>query len=150
MTELNLPSYDHRLRKQEGQTQIFDEVRKKWLKLNPEEWVRQHFVHFLIQHRGFPIGLIALEKQINIFGLSRRADIVVFSKAGLPWLLVECKAPSIRLETATFSQAASYNIHWKVPYLVITNGLKHYCALIDFANEQYSMLPDIPFYPIEK
>jgi hypothetical protein len=146
MTELNLPSYNSKTRILDEQTQIFDEVRKKWLKLTPEEWVRQHFVHFLINHRQYPAGLIALEKEISILGLTRRSDIVAFRKNGQALLLVECKAPSIRLQTETFSQAAAYNLHWKVPYLVITNGLQHYCAKVDFESGNIEMMADIPFF----
>jgi hypothetical protein len=119
-------------------------LRKKWLVLTPEEWVRQHAVQYLIQQKGYSSGLIHLEKGLKVNGLSKRADIVCYNRKMEPQLLVECKAPEIKLSQATFDQAARYNMTLRVPLLMITNGIEIYCAAIDFENSSYRFLEEVP------
>ncbi len=146
MQELNLPSYEFRYKEENGQVFIFDEIRKKYVVLTPEEWVRQHFTMFLIDQRRVPAGLIMFEKNIRMNSMSRRPDIVVHSRSADPLMIVECKAPELKLSQAAFDQAARYNSVLKVPYLVVTNGLQHYCCRMEEGGHEWRFLPDIPDY----
>ena len=146
METLNLPSYNFNI-KLEGQRKlIFDSIRKKYVVLTPEEWVRQHIVHYLITEKETPISLIAVEKQLTINTLIKRFDILVFNKKGLPQLIIECKAPSIKITQETFDQIARYNLKLNTNYLMVTNGLQHYFCKLDHENKQYKFLKDIPNY----
>jgi len=126
LTPLNLPPYPFKLTDDKGQLTLFDELRKKNIVLTPEEWVRQHFVQFLIRQKQYPKSLIKLEGGLRLHGMAKRTDIVVFNPFGEKILLVECKAPSVAITQATFDQAARYNIVHKVTLLAVTNGLQHY------------------------
>ena len=114
--------------------------------LTPEEWVRQHYVYFLIEEKKYPISLIALEKQLTINNRKKRTDILVFNKEGNHEIIVECKAPSIKITQDTFDQIARYNLKLKANYLIVTNGLEHFYCKMDFENETYIFLKDIPDY----
>ena len=145
--ELNLPQADLRL-KDEGQSkQIFDSVRKRFVALTPEEWVRQHFIHFMINEKKYPASLMGVEMLVRMNELSQRADIVVYQRDGKPWLIVECKAPQITINQDTFYQAARYNITLQVPYIVITNGIEHYC--LHFNGKNFDYLEDLPAFDEE-
>ncbi len=146
MQKLNLPSYSFKLKSNEKHTLIFDNLRKKYFVLTPEEWVRQHYVQFLIKDKNYPVSLIALEKQLIINNRKKRTDIVIFNKEGNPDIIVECKAPHIKISQATFDQIARYNLKLKANYLVLTNGMEHYYCKMDFENETYVFLKDIPNY----
>jgi len=146
MQKLNLPFYNFKLKSSEKHTLIFDDLRKKYLVLTPEEWVRQHFVRFLVDEKKYPTTLIAIEKQLKINNLTKRTDIVVFNKEGNPDILVECKAPNIKITQTTFDQIARYNLQLKANYLIVTNGLQHYFCKMDVVNETYIFLEDIPNY----
>ena len=146
MQKLNLPTYDFRLKSSENKTLIFDNLRKKYLVLTPEEWVRQHFVHFLNDEKKYPISLIAIEKQLTINNRKKRTDILVFNKEGKHDIIVECKAPSIKITQDTFDQIARYNLKLKANYLIVTNGLSHFYCKMDFENETYVFLKEIPDY----
>ena len=146
MQKLNLPSYSFKLKSNEKHTLIFDNLRKKYLVLTPEEWVRQHVVRFLIKEKKYPASLIALEKQLIINNLKKRTDIVVFNKEGNPYIIVECKAPTIKINQDTFDQIARYNLKLNANYLMITNGLEHYFCQLDTTNETYVFLENIPDY----
>jgi len=146
MQELNLPSYEFRLKKDDGQVRIFDEVRKKYVALTPEEWVRQHFIMYLINQKQVPAGLIILEKQLIMNKMSRRPDILIHDKQGKPVMIVECKAPEVNITQDTFDQVARYNSVLSVKYLVVTNGLQHFCCLMDYQRNTYRFLEDIPEY----
>ena len=146
MQKLNLPNYTFKLKSNENKTLIFDKWRKKYLVLTPEEWVRQHFVQFLIDEKKYPVSLIALEKQLTINNLKKRTDIVIFSSDGTPNIIVECKAPKIKIAQDTFDQIARYNLKLNANYLVVTNGLQHYFCKLDKENETYIFLEDIPNY----
>ena len=146
MQKLNLPTYNFKLKSNEKQTLIFDNLRKKYFVLTPEEWVRQHFVQFLIEEKKYPVSLIALEKQLVVNNLKKRTDIVIYNKLGVPDIIVECKAPHIKISQDTFDQIARYNLKLKAKYLIVTNGIEHYFCRMDFENETYIFLNDIPKY----
>jgi hypothetical protein len=146
MQKLNLPNYKFRVKSNENKTLIFDNLRKKYMVLTPEEWVRQHFVQFLIQEKKYPVSLIALEKQLTINNRKKRTDILVFNKEGSPEIIVECKAPKIKITQATFDQIARYNLKLKANFLIVTNGLEHFYCKMDFEKETYIFLKDIPDY----
>ncbi len=146
MQELNLPSYEFRLKKDDGQVRIFDEVRKKYVALTPEEWVRQHFIMYLIKQKQVPAGLIILEKQLIMNKMSRRPDILIHNRQGEAVMIVECKAPEVNITQDTFDQVARYNSVLSVQYLVVTNGLQHFCCQMDYKGNTYRFLEDIPEY----
>jgi hypothetical protein len=143
---LNLPPYPFRLTDENGQLSVFDELRKRSIILTPEEWVRQHFVQYLIKQKHYPKSLIKLEGGLKLHGMAKRSDIVVHNSAGEKILLVECKAPSVAISQNTFDQAARYNMVHKVKLLVVSNGLQHYYCHIDFENECYQFLEELPSY----
>lgn len=143
MLELSLPAFEYKVKKQGGTVLIFDVVRKKYVVLTPEEWVRQHVVHYLLEVKSYPIALVAVEREIDLYGLRRRFDVVVFDRKGEPWLLVECKAPSVQLTRQVFDQAFRYNITLAAPYVAITNGVTHYCGKIN-PTHGFSFLSDFP------
>ena len=146
MQPLNLPSYPIKLKEEKGEEYIFDAVRKKYLKLQPEEWVRQNFIQYLVNEKKYPMSLMEVEKGLKYNELQKRADIVLNSSFGEPVVLVECKAPQVKISQNTFEQVAVYNTVFKVPYLIVTNGLEHFCAKIDFQNHSFEFLEEIPIY----
>ena len=148
MQKLNLPNYKFKLKSNENKTLIFDNLRKKYMVLTPEEWVRQHFVQFLIEEKNYPPSLIAIEKQVLVNNLKKRSDILVFNKEGNPDIIVECKAPKIKITQATFDQIARYNSTLNANFLVVTNGLNHFYCKMDFENETYIFLKEIPDYKL--
>jgi hypothetical protein len=123
---------------------IFDEIRKKFIVLTPEEWVRQHVIQFLLQNLKYPKSYINVEKLIKVNGLSKRYDGIVFKPNGEIFLLIECKAPEIPISQNTFDQIARYNLELKAQYLMVTNGLNHYFCQMDFENEKYVFLKELP------
>lgn len=146
MDKLNLPSFQFRVKKQEHRMMIFDEIRRKFVTLTPEEWVRQNFIKYLCQHLGYPQQLMAIEKSVNVNGIQQRADIVIYSRRGSPVMIIECKASHVSISNEVFAQAARYNMKLKVDYLILTNGLKHYGAKLDYANETYNLLSELPAF----
>ncbi|MHB0756465.1 type I restriction enzyme HsdR N-terminal domain-containing protein [Polaribacter sp. M15] len=146
MIKLNLPSYNFKLKSSENRTLIFDNLRKKYVVLTPEEWVRQNFVSFLIDVKKYPASLIAIEKQLTINNRKKRTDILIFDKKGAHNIIVECKAPHVKITQATFDQIARYNLKLKANYLIVTNGLAHFYCKMDFTNETYIFLHEIPNY----
>jgi hypothetical protein len=146
MQKLNLPTYNFKFKSSENKTLIFDKLRKKYMVLTPEEWVRQHFVYFLIEEKKYPVSLIAIEKQLTINNLKKRSDILVFNTDGKPEIIVECKAPSIKITQDSFDQIARYNLKLKANYLIVTNGLEHFYCKMDFKKETYVFLKMIPDY----
>lgn len=143
MIELSLPAFDYKVKKQGGNVLIFDIIRKKYVVLTPEEWVRQHLVHYLINVKKCPPALIAIEREIELYGMPRRFDVMVFDRTGTPWLLVECKAPSVPLRRQVFDQAFRYNITLSAPYVAVTNGVNHFCGKID-SKRGFVFLSDFP------
>lgn len=146
MQPLNFPKFSFRFKNSENKVSIFDTVRKKFIILQPEEWVRQHCVHYLMTEKNYPHSLINVEKELTINNLKKRYDIVVFNTQGEVHLIVECKAPQIRIDQSTFDQIARYNLSLKANYLMVTNGLEHYYCQMDFESESYVFLKDIPEY----
>lgn len=144
MQQLNFPSYSFRFKNSENKVSIFDEIRKKFVIFTPEEWVRQHVVRFLLEEKKYPKSYINVEKLIKINDLSKRYDIVVFQPNGSIFLLIECKAPEVQISQQTFDQIARYNLVLNAQYLMVTNGLNHYFCQMDFENEQYNFLKDLP------
>ncbi|UGS22197.1 type I restriction enzyme HsdR N-terminal domain-containing protein [Flavobacterium cyclinae] len=144
MQKLNFPVYSFRFKNSENKVSIFDEIRKKFILLTPEEWVRQHVVQFLLQDKKYPKSYINVEKLIKINNLSKRYDGVVFEPNGEIFLLIECKAPEVPISQQTFDQIARYNLVLKAKYLMVTNGLNHYFCQMDFENEKYVFLKELP------
>ena len=149
MQNLNLPIYSIKLIKEGNKTLVFDPIRKKNIILTPEEWVRQNFIQFLIKEKNYPPSLIAVEMEINLLNTKKRCDIVLYNNKGLPHMIVECKAPSIKISQDTFDQIARYNITLKTDLLVVTNGLQHYVCMMNHQNQRYHFLKEIPNYSNE-
>ena len=150
MQNLNFPTYSFRLKNSENNTHIFDVVRKKFVVLQPEEWVRQHCIQYLIQEKNYPISLINVEKVVLINGLKKRYDIVVFDSNGSLVLVVECKAPKVKISQTTFDQIARYNLTLKAHYLMVTNGLNHYFCTMNHDFESFEFLQNLPDYNTNK
>jgi type I site-specific restriction endonuclease len=146
MQQLHFPNYQFRFKNSENKVSIFDEIRKKFIILTPEEWVRQHVVRFLLEEKKYPKSLINVEKVLKVNGLRKRYDVVVYNPDGSIFVLVECKAPEIKISQATFDQIARYNMTLKSTFLMVTNGLNHYFCQMDFENEKYSFLENLPNY----
>jgi hypothetical protein len=144
--DLNFPKFEYRFKNTENKVSIFDVIRKKFVILQPEEWVRQHCIHYLIVHKKYPKSLINIEKELTINGLKKRYDIVIFNPDGSIFLIVECKAPKITINQTTFDQIARYNLALNAEYLMVTNGINHYYCQMDIKAEKYQFLKDIPNY----
>ena len=146
MQNLNFPPYSFRLKNSENNTHIFDVIRKKFVVLQPEEWVRQHCIQYLLQEKNYPISLINVEKVVLINGLKKRYDIVVFNPDGSITLVVECKAPKVNISQSSFDKIARYNLTLKAPYLMVTNGLNHYFCTMNHDLGNYEFLETLPNY----
>lgn len=146
MLSLNLPAFDTKIATRDGKNVIFDVIRRRYVALTPEEWVRQHFVHFLIGHKGYPSALMANEVLLNLNGTKKRCDTVLYARDLSARMIVEYKAPHIEITQEVFDQIARYNIVLKVDYLVVSNGMQHYCCCLDYAKQSYTFLQDIPEY----
>jgi hypothetical protein len=144
MKELNLPSYKFRLKEEGELVFIFDAIRKKFVVLTPEEWVRQNFIRFLIDSKKYPSSLMAVEIGLKYNQLQKRADVLVYNKQGQPHVLIECKAPEVKISQETFHQIAAYNMTFRVNYLVVTNGMDHFCCKMDYESNSYQFLQMIP------
>jgi hypothetical protein len=141
---LNLPGIDGRLRHHEGRIEIFDATRRKFVALTPEEWVRQHFAEYLVNHRGVPRTLTGIEISLKVAGLNKRCDILISNNTGKPCILVECKAPQVAITQSTFDQVARYNLALGIPWLMITNGMVHYACRLAEDETHYAFSPEIP------
>tara|TARA_B110000503_G_C7059761_1_gene376133 strand:- start:677 stop:1129 length:453 start_codon:yes stop_codon:yes gene_type:complete len=150
MQKLNFPTYTFRFKNSENKVSIFDEIRKKFILLTPEEWVRQHVIHFLIEDKKYPKSHINVEKVVKINGMNKRYDAAVFNKDGTLFLLIECKAPEININQKAFDQIARYNMTLKANYLMVTNGLNHYFCAIDLEKEQYLFLKELPEFTLNE
>ena len=146
MPQLNLPFAALKTKSVEGTIQVFGQVRKKYFVLTHEEWVRQHFIHYLNKEKGYPLGLMGVEKMIKYNQLQTRADIVLYNGDGKPTMIVECKAPNIKITQDAFHQIAKYNFQLRVKYLIVTNGLKHFCCQMDYENNKITFSVGIPEY----
>lgn len=146
MVELNLPSFEYRIKKTDGKIFIFDEIRKKYVSLTPEEWVRQHVVNYMIVHLRYPRALIRIEGGTHYNRLRKRTDIVVYARTGAPWMVVECKAPEQKVGPATLRQVSVYNATLRALYIAVTNGLTTVCARIDADSSTTQVLSHFPAY----
>ncbi len=148
MRALNLPTYSFKIKPQDGLDYIFDPFRRKYVRLTPEEWVRQNFAAFLVQEKAYPASGIIMEKSLSYNKMARRCDILIYDRTGHPVVMVECKAPEVTIKPEVFDQIAVYNMVFRVSYLIVTNGLKHYCCRIDFSERKIVFLGEIPSYPV--
>lgn len=146
MYRLNLPPYQIKVRKSNGRDQIFDILRRKYVALTPEEWVRQHFIHYLVDHKGYPSSLLANEVPLQIGSKTIRADSVLYDNHLQPRMIIEYKAPTIPLTQKVFDQISTYNLLLHVDYLICSNGLQTYACRMDYDNQKYLFLEDIPDY----
>ena len=146
MRKLNLPEYEFRYKQEEESPYVLDVFRKRYVMFTPEEEVRQRFARYLIEEKGFPPELMLTEYTLKLNEMTRRCDILVHKPAGLPAVLVECKAPEIKIGQDTFDQVARYNLVFNVKYLMVTNGIKHYCCYLDFETRKVEFLKEIPIY----
>ena len=146
MYELSLPEYRINVTERDGKQQIFDILRRKFVALTPEEWVRQHFTHFLIEHKGYPKGLLAHEVELRVGDKRVRCDTLLYNKGMQPRMIIEYKSPTIQIQQKTFDQIAVYNLLLHADYLVVSNGLQHYCCQMDYKQHTYSFLKEIPDY----
>ena len=146
MVALNLPAFEYKVRTVGQRTQIFDKIRKKFVVLTPEEWVRQHFINFLHFEKKYPLSLMKIEKGVKYMQSAKRTDIVIYGTNGFPTVVVECKSPDIKINADTFEQVARYNIALKANLIIVTNGLMHYCCYIDYNSNSFTFIEDIPPY----
>ncbi len=146
MYSLNLPQYPIKTAEQNGKPHIFDILRRRYVLITPEEWVRQHFINFLIRHKGYPYSLLANEVTIHIAEKTLRCDSLLMNKLYKPVMLIEYKAPTITITQKVFDQVSAYNMLLHVDYLIVSNGMQHYCCKMDYENKSYSFLKDIPDY----
>lgn len=146
MYRLNLPEYEIKTSQKNGKTTIFDILRLKYVSLTPEEWVRQHFIHYIIEHKNYPKELLANEIELKIGTKRLRCDSVLYDKELHPRMIIEYKAPEITITQKVFNQISVYNQMLKVDYLIVTNGIQHYCCEMDYDNQKYLFLEDIPDY----
>jgi hypothetical protein len=142
--QLNLPAISASTKKEQGKVWIFDMIRKKYVVLTPEEWVRQHFVHHLIHNHHYPKSLFRIEGSLSYNSLQKRSDILIRDRQGQPWMLIECKSPAIKLGQAAFNQIAVYNMTINAKYLAVTNGMVHYCWEAPRPSESVSFLKEFP------
>ncbi len=148
MLSLNLPVCELKISQRDGKNIIFDRIRRRYVALTPEEWVRQHFVHFLIDHKGYPASLMGNEILLHLNGTRKRCDTVLYNRDLSARMIVEYKAPHIEITQAVFDQICRYNSVLRVEYLVVSNGLQHYCCRMDYDNQGYYFLPDVPEYAL--
>lgn|SRR5690554_4657095 len=146
MQQLNLPPYEHRIIQKENKDFIFDTIRKRYIVLTPEEWVRQNFIQYLNKEKKYPAALMAVEKQLVVNTNLFRFDLVVYRRNGIPLLIAEFKAPGVKISQAAFDQAVRYNMALKVEHVVISNGLQHFSCEINYIENSYKYLKEIPEY----
>lgn len=146
MYTLNLPTYDAKIRRSNNALEVFDPLRRKYVTLTPEEWVRQHFINYLITEKKYPASLMANETGIKLNSLTRRCDTVVYNKQLEPLMIIEYKESNVQITQQVFDQVVRYNNVLKVPFIVVSNGITHYCCRIDYENQSYNYLTEIPEY----
>ena len=146
MFRLNLPPYEIKITEKDGKRMIFDFLRRKYVALTPEEWVRQHFTHYLVEHKGYPKGLLGNEIELQIGDKRLRCDSILYNKVAQPQMIIEYKAPTVPLQQKVFDQVSAYNLLLRVDYLVISNGMEHYCCKMDYEHQKYLFLQEIPDY----
>ncbi len=148
MERLNLPTYSFSVKIVDEKKFIFDKLRKKYISLTPEEWVRQHFIQYLVQEKKYPLGLISVEKGFDLYKTKKRTDILIFNRSGNAWVLVECKAPSVVVNELWFDQAFAYNLSIKASFIMLTNGLSHFCMKVKPDLSGVSFMKEIPDFDL--
>lgn len=146
MVQLNLPPYNIKVKNEDGRRKIFDILRRKYFIITPEEWVRQHFIHFLIDHKGYPVSLLANEVALSVGDKVIRADSILYDKNLSPRMIIEYKAPHIKLTQKVFDQISAYNLLLHVDYLIVSNGIETYICKMDYAQQTYVFLETVPDY----
>lgn len=146
MQKLKLPAFDIKIVQREGKNYVLDVIRRRYVALTPEEWVRQHFIHYLLQYKKYPQALMANEVQLNLNGTKKRCDTVLYKRDLTAHMIIEYKAPHIAISQAVFNQIIRYNIVLHVNYLIVSNGIEHYCCRVDYNNNKCTFLPEIPDY----
>lgn len=144
MHKLNLPEFGFRIGTESGQTRIFDEFRRKWVALTPEEWVRQHMLRYMADFKNYPRTLMAVEKKVSVNGLSQRFDLLIYNRRGEPLLIAEFKSPEVKIDQSAFDQLIRYNTHLLAPLALVSNGMSHFVCKLDFENKSAVYLPEIP------
>ena len=144
MDRLNLPTYSLTVKSEAGRKYIFDPVRKKYVALNPEEWVRQNFIQYLVRDRAFPASLITVEQEFHFNKMKKRTDILVYEPSGDPVLMVECKSPAVKITKQVFDQIGLYNLTYRLSWLIVTNGLQHFCCKMNKEKNKYDFVDEIP------
>lgn len=148
MLSLNLPSFEAKIKNLDGKNVIYDILRRRYVALTPEEWVRQHFVHFLIEHKGYPQSLMGNEIMLKLNGMTRRCDTLLYNRDLSAKMIIEYKAPNIEINQKVFTQISNYNLVLRVDYLIVSNGIRHYCCKMNYENQNFSFLRSIPEYSI--
>ncbi len=148
MFSLNLPKYEVKIERKEEKTQIWDFLRRRYVALTPEEWVRQHFLHFLTTYKEYPSSLLANEVTLQLNGMRRRCDTVLYDRTPAPQMIIEYKAPHIPINQKVFDQISRYNLVLRVDYLIVSNGMEHYCCKMDYSRQSYQFLNEIPDYKL--
>lgn len=146
LKKLNLPEYEFRFKNEEGKVFIFDDLRKKYVVLNQEEWVRQNFIRYLINVKKFPVSLMVVEKKVIINRQPQRFDLLIYNRKGLPHAIVEFKAPEIKITQKVFDQVVRYNMELRVEYIIVSNGLLHFVCKIDYINNNYLFIKEVPVF----
>ncbi|QIA08558.1 type I restriction enzyme HsdR N-terminal domain-containing protein [Draconibacterium halophilum] len=146
MYKLNLPEYTFRTKTENTKTLIFDSIRKKFVVLTPEEWVRQNFIQYLIKEKNYPQNFMAVEKQVKVNRLQRRFDLLIYQRNGTPHLIAELKAPNVKITQDAFDQVVRYNMALRVERVVVSNGMQHFACEIDYEKNSYSFLKEIPAF----
>ncbi|BEG98606.1 type I restriction enzyme HsdR N-terminal domain-containing protein [Bacteroides sedimenti] len=146
MLSLNLPKYETKIAVRNGKKVIFDQIRRRYVALTPEEWVRQHFVQFLINYKGYPSALMANEVLLHLNGTKKRCDTVLYKRDLSARMIIEYKAPQVPITQAVFNQITNYNFVLKVDYLIVSNGMNHFCCKMDYENQTYTFLDELPDY----
>lgn len=146
MFPLNLPQYETKIIKRNGKLSIFDDLRRCYVALTPEEWVRQHFVHYMREQYSYPAALMANEVSLTLNGTKRRCDTVVYNHNLTPLMIIEYKAPTVRIDNTVFEQIYRYNLVLRVEYLVVSNGIQHFCCKIDYADNSFKFITELPCY----
>ena len=146
MQKLNLPEYIFRIKQENAKQLIFDKIRKKFIVLTPEEWVRQNFIEYLKNEKKYPAALMAVEKQVIVNGKQRRFDLLIYNRKGLPQAIVEFKSPDVKITQETFDQVVRYNMALCVEKVIVSNGLQHFACEIDYKRNSYNYLNEIPVF----
>lgn len=144
MQALNLPTYSFKIKSEKDRNYILDVIRRKYVALTPEEWVRQHFIHYLKEVKNYPLSLISVEAGFSLYNTSKRTDILVYNRLGNVVAMVECKAPEVKINNKVFEQIVRYNLSFKLKFIMVTNGMQHYCCALDHSNNTSVFLKYIP------